>query len=276
MTSYAPTSYISKTLLGTALELEGYTGVTKLNDTRATLNRKHGVFADTLPNNNITARYFGIGIRGKRNVGDDALSEPIPVLDTNMDLYESIPFRCVPVEQDLTAPERSQYRIRVKKTFRGAQYWCYYLKRLSFSDETVRFTKKNPISGAEEAYALDYANLNPTPPVATINGTSTSAAAQEINASVSIALPLTGLEVIESISAIYGDLRRAVISEIGIYAGEDQVVTGQDFVGANFNYTEAVMAQLTTHYTFNGHDMSRPESAFSYAFRLGSGDIIAV
>lgn len=271
--TYSPTSNLVKTILGVKLELEKYTGVTPTYDTNATLDRKYNVFPDLVPTASPTVAYFGIGIKGRRTIDDGFITAPVGVRSTNLDLYGPIPFRCVPIEEDLSAEERSSYRMRVRKTFNGNDYYAYYLKKILLTDNVVRMTKKNPISGTEEPFSIDYSELSPTPPQITPNGI-TSDSNNEINTTVSLSLPLTGSEVVESVGTIFGNLQQAVISEIGIYSGEDRLVTGMDYTNTPFNYTELVLASLVSHYTFNGHDMSRPEAVFGYGFRWGSGDII--
>mgnify|MGYP006423484965 CR=1 FL=1 len=267
-----PTSRLSKTLLGVCRELEIFTGRQAANDIETTLNSKHNVFPERVPTRHTTLKYFGIGIGGRFNVNDDNLTAPHAIKTTNMDLYRPIPFRCVPVEQDLTPDERVNYRIRALETIRGEQYICYYLKALNFLDNKVVLTETNPVTGNEEQHILDVSELTPTPPATTPNGREDQI---EVNATVSVGLPITGEEVTEAINVMFdGDLRRAVISEIGLYAGEDATVSTTDVSGSSFTYTEAILAQLVAHYTFNGSDLSRPDSVFNPKLKIGKDDLI--
>lgn len=267
-----PTSRLSKTLLGVSRELEIFTGRKAANCKEASLNSKYGVFPNRLPNQYTRLNYFGIGTGGRYNVNDDNLTAPHAVKTTNMDLYRPIPFRCVPAEQDLTDAERAPYRLRVPETIRGEEYICYYLKILEYLNEEVVLTETNPVTGNEEDHILDVSNLTPTPPSTNINDPDEQV---EINATVSVGLPITGKEVTEAVNVMFdGDLRRAVISEIGLYAGEDATVSVTDTTGSSFNYTEAILAQLVAHYTFNGSDLSQPDSVFNPKLKIGKDDLI--
>ena len=267
-----PTSRLSKTLLGVCRELEIFTDRKAANDIETTLNSKYNVFPERTPVQHTTLSYFGIGIGGRFNVNDDNLTAPQPIKTTNMDLYRPIPFRCVPAEQDLTPDERAIYRMRTVETIRGEQYVCYYLKALDYLDEKVRLTETDPVTGSEKEHVLEVSELTPTPPAQTPNGVEDRI---EVNATVSVGLPITGKEVTEAVNVMFdGDLRRAVISEIGLYAGEDATVSTSDITGSNFTYTEAILAQLVAHYTFNGSDLSRPDSVFNPRLRIGKDDLI--
>lgn len=275
-TTLTPVSQIGKTILGIQRELTAYAGITPVYDIQSTLNAKYGVFPSLVPTSPPTVIYFGIGIGGCYNVSNLNLSQPYPVLQTNMDLYQPIPFRCVPVEQDLSSVEKALYRMRIRKTINGADYFCYYLKMITFDQTAISVTETNPTTGLLSPYTLDYANLSPTPPVVSSTGT-TSTSSTEINVSIASTLPLTGAEVTESINVLYnGDLRYAKISELGLYSGQDQAVTGLDYSGNNISYTEAVLAQLNVGYTWNGDDYSNPTRTSTYQINNGSGDLILI
>lgn len=273
--SYEPTFRTVKTLLGVQRQMESILDISPINDPQTTLNTKYGVKADTplTTNGRPKIRYFGVGINGFRNIDDTNLSEPNEVRATNMDLYTPLPIKCVPFEQDLSAVERANYRMRVVTTISGEQYVLYYLKKLNMLDATVSFTQKNS-EGVEEPYTIDYANMSPTPPDPSINGV-VNDASQDINVSASAQLLVLGEEIQEAIQVIYGgDMRYAKISEIGLYQGEDQSVTANDFSGTPFNYTEAIMTQLAMHRTWNGTDMSTPSSQLDLLYRFSSDALV--
>ncbi len=269
-----PVSQVGKVLLGSVRELEASLGLTGVYDTNSTLNAKYNTFPSLVPTALPTLLYFGIGIGGCFNVNGANLSEPYPVLKTNMDLYIPIPFRCVPVEQDLTSQEKVQYRMRVRKTIGGADYFLYYLKLITFNQSTVQLTQTNPTTSLQTPYTLDYSNLNPTPPTVNSSGVITSNVV-EVNASVTSGLALTGAEVVEVVNVLYnGDLRFARISELGLYSGQDRVVTGVDANGNPLSYTEAVLAQLNVAYTNNGDDFSVQSRSTTYQIANGAGSLL--
>lgn len=274
--TYQPLYQAVKTLLGMTNDLELQLGLTPRYDVASTLNAKYGVFPTMKPSTHPTLRYFGVGINGKRNIDTTNLSEPREPLATNMDIYQPIPIRVLPVDQDLSADERASYRMRRVVTIGSTQYVCYYLKLITQTDSQVAYTKLNATSNVQETYPLDYTNLTPTPPTDTIDDVTTDVSA-EINVYAATSFPLTGEELAEAISVFYnGDLRYANISELGIYTGTDTVVQATDYQGNQFSYTESIMTQLDTHYCFNGTDMSSPTATFNQQFMFGSGKIALI
>jgi hypothetical protein len=273
-TSLTPTSQVGKTILGTIRELTAYAGLTPSYDTAATLNAKYSNNASLVPTALPAVRYFGIGIGGSFNVDTGSLSQAYPVLGTNMDLYTPIPFRCVPVEQDLSSVDRAPYRMRVRQTINGADYYLYYLKLITYSQTTVQLTKTDPVTQLQVPYVLDYTNLRPTKPTVNSSGAVTSSVT-EVNASVTSTLALTGAEVAEVINVLYaGDLRYAKISEIGLYFGEDRVVAGTNSAGAAISYTESVLATLSMAYNWLGDDYSNPSRTSGFQIVQGNGDLL--
>lgn len=270
-TSITPTSQIGKTILGITRELYAYSGLNPVYDLASSLNAKYQIGQTLAPTALPAIGYFGIGIGGCYNVDSGNLSQPYPVLTTNMDLYTPIPFRCVPIEQDLTPLERASYRMRVQKTINGSAYFLYYLKTITYNQTTVRLTATDPVTALQSPYTLDYTNLNPTKPTVSTLGTITSTAT-EVNASVTSTLLLTGAEVTEAINVLYaGDLRYAKISEIGLYSGQDQ-----SFTNGSVTYTEAMLAQLNMQYTWLGDHYSNPARSSSYQIVQGSGALLLI
>jgi hypothetical protein len=273
--TYTPLGRSVKTILGSTNDLELELGLTPLYDLNSTLNKKYSV-AVQAPSTHPQVKYFGIGIGGVQNVSGTNLSQPQEVSELNMDLYTPLPFRVVPAAQDLDPTTRALYRMRVPKVISGANYICYYLKVLNLAAPSASYTQRDPTTGVETPYTLDYSNLSPTPPPTPVNG-QVSSSSMEINVSAASTLPLSGTEVIEAVSALYGgDLRYAKISEIGIYTGTDASVAATDSNGQAFNYTEALMAQLHIQSTLNGVDMSSPTASFGQQFVFAGGSIVLI
>ena len=170
--------------------------------------------------------------------------------------------------------ERAQYRMRVRKAFSGSDYFCYYLKQVTFNQTTISVTETDPTTGLLSPYVLNYSNLTPTPPTINSSGQVVSSGT-EINVSVASTLPVTGAEVTEAINVIYnGDLRYAKISELGLYSGQDQTVSGLTGSSTALSYTEAVLAQLNIQYTWLGDDFSNPVKTGNYQITNGSGELV--
>lgn len=276
--TYTPLYNVTKTILGTTNDLETTLSVTPRYDVKSTLNAKYQILATGIPaaGQHPIMRYFGIGIGGSRNVDGQNLSQPQAVSSLNMDIYTPIPFRCLPIEQDLSTADRAQYRIRTIITIGSQQYVCYYLKLITVDNTTVQYTKLNSTNNTQQAYTLDYSNLTPTAPTTSIDGSSNSVSS-EIDVTVPTNFLVSGTEVQEAIQVLYnGDLRYARITEIGVYTGTDIQNTANDSNNNPFTYTESIMTQLAMHYTFNGVDMSSPTAAFNSVFSFGAGNITLI
>lgn len=278
---YQPTRHTAKTILRSARDVESALPIPITNDTRSTLNSYYNVGPDEVPSIGVIPKIitFGVGIGGRRNSDDGNLTEPVLPLADNMNLYTPIPIVVRPLENDLTPTEREQggYCMRVPTTLSdGNPYVLYYLKKLIIPSTGVEFKRKNPITGNEEPYVLDYSKLQPTPPVGSINGV-TAANLADINVSNLVTATISGSEIANSINIMYnGDMRYATISEIGLFSGTFKNLIGQDHTGTNFSYEETIMTQLNVHTTWNGSDMSDPLSTKSITYRVGKADVVVV
>jgi hypothetical protein len=245
-------SQITKTLICAYFELENLSPTSMRDLTDYTLNSKYGILPSEISTSKPTFGYFGVGIKGFKNLDDGQLSAPYIPGAENMDLFEPIPFRIVPVTEDLSNEERAKYRMRVLKNVNGTDYWAYYLKKVEILDERVKFIETDLTTRVEtELNTLDSNKLNPIPITTTAEGTVT--ATSEIITAITINLQITGAEVREAIDVLYdGNLLKLKISEIGIYTGEDKAHVGSD----NTSYTEAIYAHLAYHYCNLGDDFS--------------------
>ncbi len=241
------------TLLGVINQFHGIMNLSYTYRPDTTLNYKHRVLSGIQPTKIPLCKYFGIGIRGYANISSsDNLSQPYSPSPENQDLYEPIPFRCV--TEPLSAAEAAQYRMRTTAVINGVTYYQYWLKLIEFEDTTVRLTKLDA-DGRELAYVIDSNNLNPTPQLATATDVLDTDLARIIASCTGICV-VKGSEVVEVINAMYGgDLRKACISEFGIYSGEDYAIT-EAASSTGEAYTEAIYVQLASHKCTLAQDMS--------------------
>lgn len=258
-------SQLTKTLICAHLELENITPVVQKSLLDYSLNTKYNILPTNMPVANPKLRYFGIGIRGFKNLNDQQMSAPYIPSASNMDMFTPLPFRIVPVTSDLSAAERDNYRMRVSVNFGGVDYFAYYLKKLTIIDNTVKFILTDLVNNVESELAtLDSTNLTPLPSITTAEGVVTPTS--QITTSVTASMIITGEEVHEAINVIYnGDMLRAKVSEIGVYTGEDFTNTVN-----NTTYTESIYTHLAYHRCNIGSDFSDITKVDTVNMRINS------
>lgn len=251
------TSYSTVTILGMLNQFHSLANMAYAPQLNTTINAKRNVLNTVVPATGVTPsiKYFGIGINGYFNLDTGTLCQPYKPAATDMDLYTPIPFRVVPIDDDLTDVERQQYRMRVRTTFGGTEYYCYWLKMISYPDNSVLVNSVNSMN-EQTAYNFDPLQLNPTP-VRNLTPDVINANANRIAVSIAGDCLVTGTEVVEAINALYaGDVRQARISEWGFYTGIEQPTTSGDANGTPISYTEAAYVQLAAHRCTMGQDLS--------------------
>ena len=281
MSTIFRSSYTTLSLLGQINEFHGIADLIYDLHHNTTINNKRGVYPDTAPTKPPLLGYFGIGIGGYHNLDDQTLSQPYYPLATDMDIYQPIPFRCIPLSdigsgRPVDISELSDYRIFTPANINGTTYLQCWLKRLDFTNKHVRVTQVDP-NGNESTYVLDPANLNPVPdPNLTpdVEDGTTSI----VTVSVESACRIEGAEVVEVINNMYGgDLRLAKISEIGLYTGENKTdATFQDADNQPVVYTESIYTQLAAHRCTNGSEIGDPTAFIenNLIFKNGSLSIL--
>ena len=241
----------------------------QINDT--TINAKRKVLVDQPITTFPRIRYFGIGIKGYANISsENNISQPYMPKASNMDLYEPIPFRCV--KTPLSKEEAAKYRMVTKTEIGGTTYFQYWLKVLEFETDQPKISS---ITGnRESSYALDVSNLNPVP--TDLLGTDvTQSNGQRTEVSITAIRKVTGAEVCEVINAMYGgDLRKARISEFGLYSGIEHA--GTQMSGIDYQYTEAAYVQLASHMCCIGHDLSNVNASLAERCVISNGSLVRI
>lgn len=276
-TTIYKTSNVVTTELGRLNQLSAAVATGYIQRPTTTINYKRGVLKDETINQYPRIRYFGIGIRGYANItSENNIAQPFMPSPANMDLYEPIPFRCVP--EPLSQEEAQKYRMVVKTTIGGKVYYQYWLKLLEFETDTPKLTEIK--DNQESSYIFDNANLNPVP--TDLIGTDVTTSDKIVTqVSLTAIRKITGAEVTEVINAMYGgDLRRARISELGLYTGVEKAgVSLSDSFTDNtvkYTYNEAAHVQLASHLCCVGYDLSNPETVVTERCVIENGSAIRV
>ncbi|WP_144106750.1 hypothetical protein [Paraburkholderia sp. BCC1886] len=223
---------------------------TMMTDT--TLNEKFDVLSGVAPAAGIypAQRYYCIG-NGAHGlaVGADNIPAPDELQHeaTDSTLFKHLPFIMRPVTSDLTTTQQAQYALRQVETYGGIQYACYYLRRMDFTDVEAEITMNTVSAGVTTTtpYAATTSNLNPTPPAVSSDSVNVVSGDYISTASV-VGLTFSAQDATELVNCatiIYGDARLAIISEIGLVSGVDQVTTVTGSSGS-YNMTEVICAQI--------------------------------
>jgi hypothetical protein len=217
-----------------------------------TLNEKFNVQAGVAPSAGINPSqgYYCIGNGGSTvSVGSNGLAAPSPLQHqaTDAALFNHLPFIMRPTASDLTAAEMAQYAIRCVQTFNGTPYACYYLRRINFTGVAAQIQMNTVSNGVTTTtpYTANTSNLNPTPPAAA-NGSASTTSGNYMTAAAVLGLTFSdtdAAEVVNCSNIIYGNPNYAIISEVGLVSGVDQVVNVAATAGS-FNMTECIAAQI--------------------------------
>lgn len=278
------------TLLGLLNQFHGFSDPNDLHYRvfpETTLDYKYGVHLQEIqaPQSVPVFRYFGIGINGFRNLDTATNAIPHQPLATNLDLYQPIPFRVRPLEDDLTASERTDYRLRVPLTVEGVKYVAYYLKRIHFDPANVELIQR-AADGTETPHTLDSSQLYPEPPTAEIGGLVTS----NLNSLIVRATGecvVTGKEIQEARTILLGMSAQTSfqISEYGFYTGcEYWVDSNEELCGdcsivpktAAYVNKEAVYVQLAKHQCTLGDDLTESSSSVTTQVTFEAANTIEV
>jgi hypothetical protein len=266
--------HVVKTALAAELDISTRVPVQFDVKNNTTLNYKYQNYHDIVPAKFPLIQFFGLGIRGFKNIDDGFLAAPYIPENRENDLYYPIPLRCVKIDEDLSSADRALYRMRVRKDINGVPHYCYYLKKMTVLDTKVQVTQTNPLTGAQEPYTYSAADLTPTPNASTTSGEQSSTASK-VNVGIHIGLEYFGWEVLEAVNAMFdGDMRYAKISEIGIYSGHDMEVAGTDASNVEIRYMESIYTQLNYKITNIGSAVTSEGYVGGREFLLGNGDLL--
>ncbi len=219
----------------------------------STLNQKFGVseletiLTDEFPH----TQYFAIGLKGTDIKMDTDGLYVTKYREYNprwASLLGHVPFVMRPADNDLTAQERMNYRMRRIEEHNGQQYVAYYLRKLDTSQGSVGVEHRKLVDNniVPSAWEPTLADLNPTPITANPNqvirtGDDYLSAVRRFELNFT---PNDIQEIMDAVNIIYGDPDKANLTEFALVSGVDRSVQGS-FNGSLQNYTEAIYAQVT-------------------------------
>lgn len=264
-------------------QLSNYLQVSSFLDTPfqqfedTTLNQKFDIQASALlpPGSRPALKFYTIGIGGHGyTMGPNSipLSQVIDHSSGDAGLYRHLPFVLRPINDDLTAGERSRYCLRKIVEVDGTNYVAYYGKRLNMTGVIPKMTKRTIVDDQTviEEYVYTEANLSPTPPEIPNTGAVTTSN-EYLATSAIIPMPFTEADVAELYNVaeiLFGDRRMAVISEFGFCTAVDADVSINTPAGA-VTFKETICAQIAT--IISGHyEMIYNSKGFDFNLEVGA------
>lgn len=264
-------------------QLSNYLQVSSFLDTPfqqfedTTLNQKFDIQAGALlpPGSRPALKFYTIGIGGHGyTMGPNSipLSQVIDHSSGDAGLYRHLPFVLRPINDDLTAGERSRYCLRKIIEVDGTNYVAYYGKRLNMTGVIPKMTKRTIVDDQTviEEYVYTEANLSPTPPEIPNTGAVTTSN-EYLATSAVIPMPFTEADVAELYKVaeiLFGDRRMAVISEFGFCTAVNADVSINTPAGA-VTFKETICAQIAT--IISGHyEMIYNSKGFDFNLEVGA------
>lgn len=170
-----------------------------------------------------TCNYFMVGAGGRVVSGKPSLAR-----NYETKLYEPIPFRCVPVSNDLSAEDRAQYRLRKVIQINGEDYVAYYAKKFEPSNVHIVANQTEYTPAESDTVAIGETGA----------GVSASVAGGAVSVYTQFTLDVAEGELQEYYKLKNGTLVGAKMNEIGL-------VTAYDFPASQDNlYAELGAAEL--------------------------------
>lgn len=246
-----------RTAVGAELQTAAHFGTRYERRPFTTLNELHGfqtgVEASELEYSKV--QYLVAGIGGHQlTAGTSGIPRNKPISHSPLDtgLYIPVPWVMRLQTEDLTPTERLKYAGRISVEHEGENYFQYWLRRIDLTDSKTTLETTSIRDGNETTVPLVYnsSNLRPTPKnISSDTAMPTLEEADVVSTTLNVVVALSEIDVAEYVNAatiIYGSSEYAIISEVGLVAGIDKVVTAQGPGGVPFQFNEVIGAQIVS------------------------------
>lgn len=246
-------THVCRSAIAGLIQTSQYLGKPVAALPNSTLNQKLNINADQditsadMP----TVKYIAIGIGGHgfELSGSNVLWKEHQHQPDHAGLYKQIPFVLRTLDNDLTATERANFRLRRIEEHDGISYVAYYLYVLDTSNSDVILERRTVVDGTTTAvaYTPKLSDLSPTY-VDLSTGSSVTTSGDYVASSCKVPFELTPAmvqDIINVCEIIYNDARVALLSEMATVSGVDATVSGL-FNGVTKQYTDVLRAQITS------------------------------
>lgn len=247
---------ITRTLYGAVVQDNLLLGLPQSYPEFTTINQHLNIQKDTLPgvSDRPNLGCYIWGNKGHKMItGAEGipLNDPVKHAATDSGLFGQLPFVLRPVNNDLTAVQRTKYCLRRLEERGGVNYVGYYGRRLDKTNvkTTMYYTQVQDGEQQTDVFVPKQSNLTPTPQTTSNTGTNLLSA-DFVSAKARMELVLDELDVAEMLNVakvIYGNEAYAIISEIGMCTNVDKNISVQSGDGGNFQFAEAIGVQIAAH-----------------------------
>lgn len=244
---------ITRTIYGAELQLCNLLNNPLIIPANSTLNQKWNLNDSyTLnPGQVPSIKYLCIGQGGHQLIvgaNNQSYFQGVQHTARQAALYDHLPFIIRPLANDLSAPDRAKYRMRVIQNIGGTVYVMYYLRVLDLSATQVTLNYNTVTNGVTTttSFTPTLSDLNPTaPPLSNTGQNITTGDYLSANAIINLELSQDDInELLNVCTILNGDANISLISELGLCSGLDATVNG-NFSSGTATYTDAVAVQLT-------------------------------
>lgn len=280
MSASTNTNLIARTALSGLLQTYLLSGlpITKLAYT--TLNERLTINADAqvASTDRPTFGYYCIGDKGHFNVptaDGEIIIEPAQHTAADFGPYNILPFVMRLETEDLSDAQRKNYALRKLENINGKNYFSYYLKKIDLTGVKPSLRKTVVVNGeaTTKEFVPDTSNLIPQRPTLTSSQAVTTNS-EYLSVSMEIEVPFDENDVAELnnvASILYGNQKRAIISEIGLVSAIPRQVDAPGPGGGGINITEAIYAQVLT-WLSTYRQLSFDNQGFVITLELGANE----
>jgi len=275
--------HVTNTLAGLSLQTTLLMGLDMVFKQKSTLNERLSINREIIPDadSRPVMKYLALGNGGHVISADVDIATPIPLehQPTDSSPYNIIPQIIRDVDKDISDELREGYALRKQIEVNGVKKIAYYLKRLDWRGIKVDEWYTTVRDGVKTIDAFDYSDLNlyPTAPdLPDYNYEVTEQTLTDdgdyVSSFATSRVELNEFDVQELLNVagvIYGDPRRAVVSEFCLVSGVDTIATGESATGSPFQYTEVMGAQVAIFMT-TFVNMAYQNSGVAYTIDIGN------
>lgn len=231
---------VTKTVYNVSLAAATLMGISYRPLPNTTLNEKFNVVVETDSEESPKLQYFTIGLQYEELIDENVISlDRVRHSPTDAALFNHVPFVLKRIEEDLTADEREDYRLRSIIDIDNVTYVAYYMKKLRTTIANNQILKVINTNGTLVPSVYEPQNENPLSPVIVDRDMVYSDNVEFVTSTNRIDLVLNNPElenIKEAMEIMYPDITPR-IGEIGVCSGLDvSTPLGTESAWSQVNY----------------------------------------